>query len=480
VKRLIKTSSLRDWVLERTGISPWLFSECYEAVGDLAETIALLLPSPTREIDISLHRCVEEKLLPLRELGEQEQKQVIFEAWINFPLSQRFVWNKLLTGGFRVGVSQRLVVRALAEWRGMDPSVIAHRMMGNWEPTPEFFRGLFSSDTSDSDISRPYPFFLAYPLESGPNSLGKTSAWQLEWKWDGIRAQLIRRRGEVFVWSRGEELVTERFPEIARSAQHLPDGTVLDGEIVAWRDGEVMTFSKLQRRIGRKTPSKRLLQEIPVVLIAFDILEELAMDVRGLPLSERRHFLDQLLGQSPEENIILSPKLDTGSWDEVRVLRSSSRARNVEGIMLKKRSSIYGVGRKKGPWWKWKVDPYTVDAVLIYAQRGHGRRASLYSDYTFGVWRQGQLVPFAKAYSGLTDEEIRRVDRFVRSNTVERFGPVRSVRPELVFELAFEDIQESSRHRSGVAVRFPRMLRWRTDKKPEDADSLDTIKALLP
>jgi len=479
VKRLVKTSSLREWVLEYSGISPWLFSECYETVGDLAETIALILPFPAREVDLSLQRCVEERLLPLREATEPEQKEIVFNTWETLPLSQRLIWNKLLTGGFRVGVSQRLVVRALAEWNGLDPSVVAHRMMGNWKPSRKFFRALCSSDTTDSEIARPYPFFLAYPLETRPESLGEIRNWQIEWKWDGIRAQLIRREGEVFLWSRGEELVTERFPEIIHSAQQLPDGTVLDGEIVAWRDKRVLAFSKLQRRIGRKTLSKKLLQEIPVILIVFDLLEESTWDIRALPLAERRAFLEQLLSQSPGESIILSPRQDAASWDEVEALRSSSRKQNVEGVMLKERSTVYGVGRKRGPWWKWKVDPYTIDAVLIYAQRGHGRRASLYSDYTFGVWDQAQLVPVAKAYSGLTDEEIRRVDRFVRASTMDRFGPVRSVRPELVFELAFENIQESSRHKSGIAVRFPRIVRWRTDKRPEDADHLDTIRSLL-
>jgi DNA ligase-1 len=473
---------LRQWALEVTGIPSWLFEECYETVGDLAETVALLLP-PTVEKQthtFPLHRLVERRLLPLRDLDEAGQKEIVLESWSRLSGPERFIWNKLLTGGFRVGVSQRLVTRALADWSGLDPAVIAHRLMGDWEPGAEYFEQLLSADTTDCEISKPYPFFLAYPLQSSPASLGKRGEWQIEWKWDGIRAQLIKREKKVFLWSRGEELVTERFPEISAAALNLPDGSVLDGELVAWRNETALPFFTLQQRLGRKVVTAKLLEEIPVVLIAFDLLEHESRDLRGAPLIRRREILEQLLGQAVQPVIFPSPLLDGLSWEEIEVRRAKSRELNVEGVMVKSKSSLYGVGRRKGPWWKWKIDPFTSDAVLIYAQRGHGRRASLYSDYTFGVWKEGQLVPFAKAYSGLTDDEIRRVDRFVRSNTLERFGPVRSVKPELVFELAFEGIQKSSRHKSGIAVRFPRMVRWRTDKSPEEADDLQSLKDLLP
>ena len=480
IKRLVKTSKLREWALEVTGIPAWLFEDCYETVGDLAETVALLLPPPEEEDSVPLQSLVEQRLLALRNLDEAGQRDVVMESWRRLSGPERFIWNKLLTGGFRVGVSQRLVTRALADWKGLDPSVIAHRLMGSWDPSAEFFEELISADVTDSEISRPYPFFLAYPLQSSLASLGEPREWQIEWKWDGIRAQLIRRQGEVFLWTRGEELVTERYPEVALAATNLPDGTVLDGELVAWREGTAMPFASLQRRIGRKSVGRKLLSEVPVVLIAFDLLEHEGVDIRATPLQGRRESLEQLLTKTGVSEIFPSPLLENPSWGEVEGARRNSRSLNVEGVMVKSRSSVYGVGRRRGPWWKWKIDPFTVDAVLIYAQRGHGRRASLYSDYTFAVWKEGILVPFAKAYSGLTDNEIRRVDRFVRNNTLERFGPVRSVKPELVFELAFEGIQRSSRHKSGVAVRFPRMLRWRTDKKPEDADDLNSIRALLP
>lgn len=446
----------------------------------MAETIALLLPEPEQSSDAPLAEWVEQRLLPLREMAADEQRRRLVLAWRQMDRGQRLVWNKLLTGGFRIGVSQTLVVRALAEVSGLPAAVIAHRLMGVWEPTPDFFEQLLAPETSDADVSRPYPFCLAHPLIVEPATLGDVSQWLVEWKWDGIRAQCVRRRGQMALWSRGEELITERFPELHPAAETLPHGVVLDGEIVAWKDGEVMPYGVLQRRIGRKTVGKKLLDEAPVRLIAFDLLEFDGRDIRARPLVERRKLLEALLAALPDDpHLGLSPVECAATWDELAAVRQQSRQRNVEGLMLKRLDSPYGVGRVTGQWWKWKIDPHTIDAVLIYAQRGHGRRASLYTDYTFGVWSNGELVPFAKAYSGLTDEEIHQVDRFVRHNTLEKHGPVRRVKPQLVFELAFEDIQLSKRHRSGVAVRFPRMSRWRTDKTPDQADTLDAINALL-
>jgi DNA ligase-1 len=352
--------------------------------------------------------------------------------------------------------------------------------MGGWSPTPDFYHRLLSPDTADADKSRPYPFCLAHPIDSPPRELGDLSEWQVEWKWDGIRAQLIRRGGRVFIWSRGEDLVTDRFPEVRDSALLLQDGIVLDGELLAWSGGRVLPFSLLQRRIGRKTLSRSMLRDVPVAFLSFDLLEVDDRDIRDRPLFERRAVLETVLGKCiPGQSIHPAPLVQAPVWEELAALREESRERLVEGFMLKRLDSPYSVGRKRGVWWKWKVDPFTIDAVLIYAQRGHGKRATLYTDYTFAIRDGDDLVPFAKAYSGLTDEEIRTVDRFIRQNTVERFGPVRSVRPFLVFEIGFEGIRKSSRHRSGVAVRFPRILRWRQDKKPEDADSLDTLNALI-
>ena len=489
-RQVVPSRKLREWAIEAAGLPDWLFDESYHAVGDAAETISLLLPEPTGSAPEPLHWWVEKVLLPLRKMEEADQRAALVRAWRAMDRRQRFVWNKLITGEFRVGVSHLLVTRALAGVSGLPPATVAHRLMGDWSPTPEFYHQLVAPEDGAVEASRPYPFFLAYPLEAEPATLGPVSDWQAEWKWDGIRSQLIRRAGQTFLWSRGEELVTERYPELRAVGDALPDGTVIDGEILPWSGRGVQPFAQLQRRIGRKTLGKKLLAEVPVILLAYDLMEDGGIDIRGRPLEERRARLETIVTNwraaafTPAEgafaHLQLSPVINAASWDDVARLRLESRSRNVEGLMLKRHGSPYRVGRQRGDWWKWKIHPHTMDAVLITAQRGSGKRASLYTDYTFGLWDNGKLVPVAKAYSGLTDAEIREVDAFVRQHTVEKFGPVRSVRPELVFELAFEAIQRSTRHKSGVAVRFPRILRWRTDKPAAEADTLETLRAMLP
>ncbi len=478
-KRLVGGRKLYEWAAEGAGIPPWLFEESYHAVGDLAETITLLLPESGPGEDHSLAYWVEERLLPLRGQDETVQRAALMKSWRELPGNQRFVWNKLITGGFRVGVSQRLLVRGLSRASGVDEATLAHRLMGAWDPTPEFYTRLVAAESADADQSRPYPFCLALPLEQDPASLGPLEEWQAEWKWDGIRAQLIRRGGHHWLWSRGQELLTGRFPEIEAASTRLPEGTVLDGEIMPWRDGP-LAFGLLQRRIGRKSLSARILAEVPVVLVCFDLLELDGRDLRAEPLGARRTALDYLLS-APALQPAFTPSrlIHPEDWATLGREREHAREHGTEGLMLKRLDSAYGVGRKRGDWWKWKTSPLTVDAVLIYAQPGSGRRAGLFTDYTFGVWHEGHLVPFAKAYSGLTDQEIRKVDSFVRRNTIARYGPVRTVRPELVFELAFERILPSARHKSGVAVRFPRMARWRTDKPASEADTLGTLRSMM-
>jgi DNA ligase-1 len=478
-KRLVPVRRLASWAMAEADVPDWLFAECYDAVGDLAETVSLLLPDAESSSDVSLDRWITERLLPLAGKSEDEQRASVVQSWRELGGTERFLWNKLITGGLRVGVSQQLVVRALSRATGVDEGVIAHRLSGTWVPRAESFTALMAAETSDADVSRPYPFFLAYPLEGEIEALGDVAEWQAEWKWDGIRAQVIRRSGQTFIWSRGEELVTDRFPEIAHAADFLPDGTVLDGEIMPWKDGQPLAFAQLQRRIGRKSLGGSILAEVPVVLIAYDLLEHDGRDVRAEPLSRRRELLQKVVADARSTAFVPSPTVPLSSWDDARLAHSEARDRCAEGLMLKRRDSTYGVGRRKGGWWKWKVQPFVIDAVMIYAQAGHGRRASLHTDYTFAVWDDGVLVPFAKAYSGLTDEEIRNLDRWIRANTVEKYGPVRHVKPVHVFELGFEGIQPSPRHKSGVAVRFPRILRWRTDKAPEEADTLATLRGLM-
>ena len=483
LKQLVPGRLLRIWAAQEANIPDWLFEESYDAVGDLAETIALVVPSGETPDDFSLTRWVEQRLIPLRGIPEANQRELITTIWRESPARIRLVIMKLMTGALRVGVSQQLLTRAIASQSGISADVVSHRLMGYWKPTREFYLRLVDPDVQDAIVSQPYPFCLAQPIDlcTGPESLGCVEDYIAEWKWDGIRGQIIRRSCQSFIWSRGEELMENRWPEIESAAEALPDGTVLDGEILATLpSGEVLPFGQLQRRINRKSVGKTLLSEVPVVFRAFDLLEHNGEDVRALPFFERRARLEFLLSSIKHLHLKVSEIIAGTSWDDWTKVRETSREMNAEGLMLKRKDSPYQVGRVRGTWWKWKVAPYSIDAVLIYAQKGHGKRANLYTDYTFALWDGDKLVPVAKAYSGLDDREIRKVDRFVRQNTKESFGPVRSVTPTLVMEIAFEGLQISTRHKSGIATRFPRIVRWRHDKIPADANTLEELLALLP
>jgi DNA ligase-1 len=484
----VPSKILRAAAIDVSRLPEWLFDECHLAVGDFAETLAHVLPAPSSVTRAGLAQWIVERVLPLRGMPREAIIARLQAYWRELDWSGRFLFGKLCSGGFRVGVSRLLVTRALAETAAIDPQLVAERLVGytgiDRTPSAADFRALLAPPGDDErGGGRPYPFFLAQPLTTPAEALGDFGDWLVEWKWDGIRAQVVRRNGASYVWSRGEELVTERFPEVREVVDALPDGTVLDGEIVAVRGDAIAPFAALATRIGRKQASAPLLASSPVAFVAYDILESNAEDLRASPLRDRRERLARLVAGVQRSALRLSPLVHASSWPALTDLREQSRARGVEGLMLKHRDAPYGIGRTGNAWWKWKIDPMSVDAVLVYAQRGHGRRASLYTDYTFAVWdeRGGArtLLPFAKAYSGLTDEEIAEVDRVVRRTTREKFGPVRSVAPTLVFEVAFEGIQRSARHKSGVAVRFPRILRWRRDKPVEEADTLDTLHALL-
>jgi DNA ligase-1 len=507
-RRTVSGAQLAAWCCELIDLPVWLFQECYHTVGDLSETIALLIPeknvSPSPSIgggrgeawsgregaspgeawasqqmpDHPLHYYVEQ-FQQLEKATEPEKKTFILQSWLELSSRERFVFNKLLSGTFRVGVSQKLMVNALARTVQLEPNVIAHRISGNWDPATTSFEQLLSEQSTQTDHSKPYPFYLAYALEGSLQELGEPADWQAEWKWDGIRGQIIKRNDQLYVWSRGEDLITDKFPEYAILQSTLENGTVIDGEILPYKDGQVLNFNVLQTRIGRKNITKKNLQEAPVGLFAYDLLELHGEDIRHWALAERRAALETLVNSLQLPWLQLSPIVTFSNWEELTTRREQSRSLNSEGLMLKRSASAYQVGRKRGDWWKWKIDPLTIDAVMVYAQKGTGRRSNLYTDYTFAVKDGDKLVPFTKAYSGLTDKEFAQVDSFVKKNSLEKFGPVRTVKPELVFEIAFEGIAASNRHKSGVALRFPRISRWRTDKLPNDINTLEDLKGML-
>ncbi|RTZ44731.1 ATP-dependent DNA ligase [Candidimonas sp. SYP-B2681] len=481
-RKIATTSELREWIAATTGMTDWLVQESYYHVGDLAETLALLMPDPAAPMaDIPLADWIENRLLPVANAAPSVRRETIVQAWTGLPLEQRLLFNKMLTGSLRVGVSKRLVQQALAELSGVDIARIAQRMMGEWLPSPTFLRNLLSSESLVTDSQQPYPFFLASPLEGHPATLGNTSGWLIEWKWDGIRLQILKRRTSIVLWSRGEERLDGRFPEIEAAAARLPQDCVLDAELLAWSHGEEnpLPFAALQTRIQRLKPGPKILEAAPARAMAYDVLELNGEDLRLRPQIERRRLLEELLAAGPPDSPIrLSPCVTVADWDEAARLRAGVREQGVEGLMLKRLTAPYQAGRRRGDWWKWKIDPLTIDAVLLYAQPGHGRRSTLYTDYTFGLWDGDSLTPVAKAYSGLNDQEILELDRWIRAHTVERFGPVRAVEWQHVFELAFEAVNLSNRHKSGVALRFPRILRWRHDKPAAEADRLESLKAL--
>lgn len=565
-RRPVKTSQLRDWIAAETGFPSWLVEESYEAVGDLAETLTLLLEgrdscrpaetttgrnrreeaqtfdfdlqTPIVAVDQSLltsasttcdengwplHRLIESSFLPLASLPEAAQRELLRTTLRLLDRTGRFLWLKLITGAFRFGVSRTLVIRGLAAVTGLSRAGLEHRVMSDWRPTAADFQRLISPVEGGRDPAQPYPFLLASPIGESAEPITNLAGWQVEWKWDGIRAQLIRRAGQTVLWSRGEEIITPGYPEIAGAAEALPDGTVLDGELLAWLGEHPLPFGELQKRLGRKLVPETMRREVPVIFMAYDLLEFDTHDIRAERLALRRELLEHVIttagnrfeevlrgqtspsterqgelfaalddgglwpptgspGQTstPGCSLRLSPLVHAQDMSELTAAHAESRGRGTEGLMLKRRDSVYGAGRTRGVWWKWKVDPYTIDAVLVAAQPGHGKRAGRFTDYTFALWEGNELWSFAKAYSGLREDEIEEVDRFVRQHTLGRRGPVRSVKAELVFELAFEGLQESSRHKSGLALRFPRILRWRKDKPAAQADRLETLRALLP
>lgn len=477
-KRNVNTNLMKDWALEITKLPFWLFQESYSSVGDLGETLSLVLPPPSEKIERSLSQWMTD-IINLKDRTEAEKKEFVLQSWNGLDYTERLIFNKLLGGSFRIGVSYKTLINALTKYSGQETNVLMHSIMGKWQPEEISFDELISAEKVNPDNSKPYPFCLAYALEKELPELGNPEEWLIEYKWDGIRGQIIRRNDEVFIWSRGEEMITEQFPEIVETVQSMKGNFVIDGEILAVKEGNVLNFNELQKRLNRKNITKKMMTDIPIEVFAYDLLELEGNDLREKPVSARRAMLEELLLDQQPQNISISRSITFEQWEQLDLIRENSREINSEGLMLKQKNSPYHSGRKKGDWWKWKVNPLTIDAVLIYAQKGSGRRSAYYTDYTFAVKNGDSLVTIAKAYSGLTDKEIMEVSRFVTKNAIEKFGPVRTVKAELVFEIAFEGIGFSNRHKSGVALRFPRIMRWRKDKTVDEIDELEEIKKLI-
>ena len=478
IKGAIKSSELKELASDYSGFPLWLVEECHDNVGDLAETISLLVGDAVVPSNvIGLNSIVDRYIRSLVGMSLDEKRDRLREAWKTFRSEDSLPFHKLLTGGFRMGISSGNLYKALARVGNVEPAVIAQRLSGNWNPGSLTLDDILQPSSSDSRFCVPFPFCLAHPLQEEPYTLGDCNDWQVEWKWDGIRAQLIINSGLSMLWSRGDESVGNSFPEIIEASKLIPHDICLDGEILPWGIDGVGHFSELHKRIGRKSPGFSILERIPTRFMAYDILACDNQDLREKPLSFRREKLEKLLaGLPPNFPIGLTSLVYGKDWSTFARLRKESRRRRVEGFMLKRKKSSYATGRVKGGWFKWKVDPFLADMVLVSAQMGHGKRANLYSDYSFAGWCNGELFTVAKAYSGLSNEEIEDIDDFIRKNISGKFGAVRGVKPKLVFEIAFEGVNISSRHKSGIALRFPRIKRWRKDKLPNDACTLDEIR----
>ena len=509
-KRVITGRRLKDILQASFRMPSWLIDDCFAQVGDSAETISLLWPQLKSELTDANIECSEvynklfnepkeskplhwwmETLLPaIKDATETTQNRLILKLWSDIADQDHYLTNKLITGGFRNGVSKGLVVKSIAQAYELDESTVLERLMKPIEINNIWFQEL----THPVSINRtdrgaiPYPFYLASPVEIEKIKETPPADWRLEYKWDGIRGQLIKRDTGAYLWSRGEELVNHVFPEIIEMAENLPDGTVLDGEILCWQKDvrKPMAFASLQRRLGRKTVNKKLLKECPTVFLAYDILEHKSIDIRAYNLRDRLKLLESVQLNYNHPCLVIDNEKEFAEWEELIQLRDRARLEGAEGLMIKKISSHYLSGRKRGYWWKYKHDPMTLDAVLIYAQAGTGKRANLFTDYTFALWddsnknsKDRKLVTFAKAYSGLNNSELMELDKWIRTHTIERYGPTRVVEQKQIFEIAFEGVMESKRHKCGLAVRFPRIHRWRIDKPVMEADCIEQAQALL-
>ncbi|MGB0914279.1 MAG: cisplatin damage response ATP-dependent DNA ligase, partial [Phaeobacter italicus] len=470
---------LCEWAAEQADLPLWLLQESQAVVGDMAETIALVLPRPTCQSDISLSDLIS-LIADLATLREDQKRDRVQSVWDKLGVDERCLFNKLITGGFRVSVTQKQMARALARVSGLNETALIHRLAKGWKPDQISFAEFIAADSEGDDASHPYPIFPTRPLEGLPPKLGLARNWVSEWKWDGIRGQLIVRNRRHYIWSRSQELVTERFPELGRSADFLPDGTVIDGEIIAWQAGLPLPLNAVEKRIGRKTVPKALLRDAPCILMAFDLLEQDGIDLRPLPLKDRQARLQRLMRDVPcEAGLRLSEQIEFDDWNELTSIRAIARDRRTRGVMLKHRESPYPATPEQGNWRAWEVDPLTMDAVMIYAQSGQGRALTPVTELTLAVWSGNELVPIAKVRPELSTAELGELTAWIQKNTTQRFGPVRQVTPQQVFGLAFDTVCESPRHKSGISLRNPRLTRWHRDSPVQQATTLDDLRVLL-
>ena len=490
IKQVISVKRLRKWSVELTQIPDWLLAECLNNVGDLAETISLILPFEGNSENIPLHVWIEQCIFPLKDQQEEIQKEKIVSFWHQLNSVERFLFNKLVTGSFHVDIPPKLIIKALSSFCSLNEKYISQRLIGNWVPTAGFFNFLCTSNVSDTMANIPYPFNPVVQLDLKVEDLGNINQWLFEWKWNGIRSQIIKRENKVFIWSHDEDLLNDSFPELYELGSILPDGTVIEGIIIPIRDNILLPSAELKKRIAKRYPVKKILSDIPVSFVAFDLLEFDKEDIRNKSLNQRRNLLKEILNDITDKRIILSGVVECNSWKDLKIARSEAGKKSVDGLMLKRLYSPYSIGSETivsamqsgiltTNWYKWKNDPLTINAILLYARLEQGSTSPLFKEYTFALWHDGKLIPFAKTSSGLTDEEIIQVDSFIRKNTLGKFGPVRTVKPELVFKLEFDGIQKSSRNKSGIVVLSPHITRWHHYKKIEEAGSLNSLTILL-
>lgn len=475
--RIATSQTLRRWARECVQFPDWLFEESCAAVGNLLETLALLIPLPDTPGDVPLHVRMQRDLLPLRDLTENEQRAAVSAAWTQMDAQQRFVWNTLLTGGFRPHVSEKTLIRALSAWRGLPTTVLACRLKQEWEPTVAGYRALFSHDIAALDSSQLYPFQRWYEEPPARGASGAIGDWRIDWHRNGMRAQLIKRGSSVFLWSDDHVIVNDTFPEICEAMAAMTDGTVLDGVITAWSADGPLHRAELERRMKRKRLTKKFKHEVPVRYWVYDLLEIQGEDVRTQPFRQRIHQAAGIIPTEVGSVIHLAEPLEAASWHRLHALRNDARRHGADGVLLRRwTASACPSTRKADQWRVWKADPLTAPVVLVYVQALNAASGQRSVEGTFAAWDGGDLVPVAKTSAGFSDEDVNAIEEFAKQHTVERFGPVRSLKAELVFTLAFDSVSLSTRRKSGLVLHHPRVAGRLLDASIHDAERIAILR----